>query len=668
MTPIVHWRDDGTPTSPRFGDVYRSRGVDGLGGLAQARGVFVAGCGLLPEGDAPAAWAGAPAWAVLETGFGLGLNFLATWQVWRQDPRRPARLFYSAVEAFPPEADDLIRSAAPWPELAPLAAELAAQWRGLLPGVHRLAFEGGRLQLTLAIGDAQPMLAELSGMHQAIYLDGFNPAHNPDMWNLPVLKAVARLAHPGARAASWCVAREVREHLRSCGFDVERVDGMAPKRHALRARYAPRWTPRRRRADEPAATVVAQPGRCIVVGAGLAGASVAFSLAQRGWQVSVLERAAAPAAGASGLPAGLLAPHVTPDDRPLSRLTRAGVQLTLARARVLLREGIDYRVTGVLERHEVGQRRLPDSWPRAGESMATRALSMDAQAPVTQEKAAIAQAPLDAERRALWHAHAGWIRPAALVRAMLQAPGVHWRGSAAVVRLAVDAQGWSAHGADGAPLADPAELVLITAGHDSLALLASIDGIDAGALPLNALRGQTAYGPMPGGAAAAALPPFPVRGHGLLLGHLPAGDDMPPGSGAGGWWITGASFERGNPRPELAARDHDFNRQRLAELLPHAADALAPQWADGRARAWAAVRATLPDHLPAIGAWHTVAPAAGSATPALPPQLLTGLGARGLTLAVLCGEIIAAWLHDEPLPVERSLAQRLRASRWLPRA
>ena len=88
----VHWREDGTPTSPRFGDIYRSAGGDGRGGLAQARQVFLAGCGLLADGDAPSAWAGRQVWQVLETGFGLGLNFLATWQAWRADPQRPARL------------------------------------------------------------------------------------------------------------------------------------------------------------------------------------------------------------------------------------------------------------------------------------------------------------------------------------------------------------------------------------------------------------------------------------------------------------------------------------------------------------------------------------------------------------------------------------------------
>lgn len=659
--PIVHWRADGTPTSARFDDVYRSAGSDGQAGLAQARQVFLRGCGLLPEGDAAAAWAGAAHWAVLETGFGLGLNFLAAWQAWRQDPQRPARLFYSAVEAWPPTADDLRRSAAPYPELRPLAEQLATQWHGLRPGVHRLGFDAEQVQLTLAVGEVQAALAELGGGHDSLWLDGFSPARNPEMWQLHTLKAAARLLRRGARAATWCVAAQVRRDLQTCGFEVERVPGLPPKRHALRARYAPRWPTALERTAAPAV----RPGRCAVIGAGLAGASVAWSLAQRGWQVTVLDRAAQPAGGASGLPAGVIAPHVSPDERPLSRLTQAGARATLARAALLLQGGIDFAASGVLERHAPGERRLPE--PAQGSSAVAHD-SLDADHPLTRQRAAAASVPLDPHRRALWHTHAGWIRPPALVRAMLQAPGVVWRANTAVARIEPAADGWQLRGADGTLLA-AADLVVVAAGFDSLAL--------AGApLPLHALRGQVAFGPMPGGAADAALPAFPVNGLGSLIGHLPGAD--------GPWWITGSTFERARTLPDCTDADHASNRQRLAELLPAAAAALDAQWSDGRAQAWAAVRATLPDRLPAVGAWPSQAPpdlmpkpapapyqqapaAIDSEAPTarLPLQLCTGLGARGLTLAVLCGELLAAGLHGEPLPLARSLAQRLRAERFL---
>jgi len=147
--------------------------------------------------------------------------------------------------------------------------------------------------------------------------------------------------------------------------------------------------------------------------------------------------------------------------------------------------------------------------------------------------------------------------------------------------------------------------------------------------------------------------------------------------------VTGSTFERGETRPLARAEDQAHNRERLAELLPGAAAALAEAWNLGQVQDWAGVRATLPDRLPAVGAWGSAASAisgekqapaqqesapkateTGAKIDPLPVHVLTGLGARGLTLAVLCGEIAAAWLHGEPLPVEGELAHKLRAGRF----
>ena len=90
MTSPVSWGPDGTPRSTLFDDVYRSRGFHGADrGLMQARHVFLQGCGLWSADGGPLLWQGQRHWHVLETGFGLGLSFLATWQAWRQDPQRP---------------------------------------------------------------------------------------------------------------------------------------------------------------------------------------------------------------------------------------------------------------------------------------------------------------------------------------------------------------------------------------------------------------------------------------------------------------------------------------------------------------------------------------------------------------------------------------------------
>src|SRR4051794_34762877 len=81
----------GSAFSEEFRDIYHSRD----GGLGQARHVFLQGNGL------PARWRGRPSFVVLETGFGIGLNFLAAWHEWRADPERPARLHFVSLEKHP---------------------------------------------------------------------------------------------------------------------------------------------------------------------------------------------------------------------------------------------------------------------------------------------------------------------------------------------------------------------------------------------------------------------------------------------------------------------------------------------------------------------------------------------------------------------------------------
>lgn len=628
----VTWLPDGTPRSTHFDDVYRSAGSGSTGSLAQARHVFLAGCGLL-DGDA-APWADQPAWHILEAGFGLGLNFLAAWHAWRSAPRRPERLHFSSLEGWPVSAGDILRSAAAFPELAELARELAGQWLGLLPGVHRLVFEGGRVQLTLHIGLAQDILPALDASVDSVFLDGFDPEVNPDMWSAPLMKAVARLCHPGTRLATWSVAHAVRDNLVNAGFEVAKAPGLPPKHHCLRARYAPRWPVRAATRQPQAAHDAARTA--VVVGGGLAGSAVAYSMALRGWDVTVLDRAEQPASGASALPAGMVAPHVSPDDALLSRLSRSGVRLTLQRARELLEQGTDWAPTGVLEHRVEGKRGLPrgEAWQKWGVDWSVEASPQQRQA---------AHLPDDAE--ALWHVNAGWIRPAQLVRAQLQHPGIRWQGGCQVAALQRLESSWR--------LLDPAGGVLAEAAHVVLAsawpTLGLLQGLGEHGLPLHPLRGQISWGAMASlpAAALALLPPFPVNGHGALA-HGMAGPDGKPG------WFVGSTFDRGITEAILRPQDRQANLVKLQGLLPQLAQVMAPAF--DQAHDWAGVRCTLPDRVPAVG------PLAPQRLPGL--HVCTGLGARGLTLSVLCGELLAALLHGEPWPTERKLAQALLAERF----
>ncbi|MDR5782129.1 tRNA (5-methylaminomethyl-2-thiouridine)(34)-methyltransferase MnmD [Caballeronia sp. LZ065] len=231
--PLV-FRDDGTPWSPRHDDIYHSA----AGALSQARHVFLNGNGL------PERWRGKPHFNVLETGFGMGINFLATWAAWRDDPQRPASIHFISVEKYPFSASDLRRALAAIIDDAsvmPLAASLAAAWPVLVTGIHRIELEQRALTLTLAFGDVMDVVPRLKqdGMTaDAIYLDGFAPARNPDMWTPALFASLAGMASDDASFATYTSAGQVKRALLQNGFEYRKVRGFGGKRAMLAGKRA----------------------------------------------------------------------------------------------------------------------------------------------------------------------------------------------------------------------------------------------------------------------------------------------------------------------------------------------------------------------------------------------------------------------------------------------
>jgi tRNA 5-methylaminomethyl-2-thiouridine biosynthesis bifunctional protein len=225
---------DGTPFSETYGDVYHTR----AGGLGQARHVFLGG------NDLPQRWRGRERFVIVETGFGLGVNFLATWAAWRNDVARCGELHFVSFEKHPLAVDDLasahaaILAADPdsdsLAELAALAAELCSAWPPLAAGKHTLHFAGGALSLSLIFADATSALPQSPARADAFYLDGFSPAKNPALWTPELLCGLSRLAAPGATLATWSVAAGMRRSLAASGWRLEKAPGFCGKREMLR--------------------------------------------------------------------------------------------------------------------------------------------------------------------------------------------------------------------------------------------------------------------------------------------------------------------------------------------------------------------------------------------------------------------------------------------------
>ena len=626
-SPIVAANADfSDPAAARtltFDDIYHPRS----GAFEQAEQVFLAGNGL------PSRWHGRQHFAILETGFGLGNNFLATWAAWRDDPARCERLSFVSIEKHPLAPADLARAhrASPVPALA---GQLIDAWPPATCNLHLLDFEAGRVRLLLALGDVQAWSRQIVARIDAFYLDGFAPARNPAMWDRSVFAMLARLAAPGATAATWSAARAVRDGLQGAGFTVQAAAGSGGKRDITLARYAPRYV-----APPPAGRThaTAAPSHALVIGGGLAGAMSAAALARQGIACTVIDRHAGPAAEASGNPAGLFHGAVMGHDGPHARLLRAAALAVEPVMHAAAAAGAAAGVEGLLRLES--KLELP-----AMQALLERQALPARYVQALSAEQASQRAGVTLSKPAWFYPGGGWIDPAALVRRALSTPGVAWRGATSVQRIARRDSNWQLFNAAGNAI-DEAPLLVLANAADALRL--------AGLPPhwLQAQRGQVSWSQR----ATASAPRIPVASGGYVL-RLPDGR-----------LLFGATNQADDDDPAARDSDHRDNRTK-AELLIgpdalHETEAL-----DGRV-AW---RAATADRLPLVGPAPDLAaarPSRSDAVRLLPRQpglwLHSGLGSRGLTTATLCAELIAAQASGAPWPLEADLADAIDPARWL---
>ena len=639
----------GTPYAPRYGDLYHAR----AGALEQARHVYLAGNGL------PSRWQGRRRFVVLETGFGLGNNFLATWAAWRADPARSEQLVFVSIEKHPLSQVDLQRALLNHAH-ADLSAQLLAQWPVLTPDLHTLEFDGGQVRLLLALGDVALWRNELVATVDAFYLDGFAPARNAVMWDERLCKALARMAAPGATAATWSVARELRDGLSAAGYAVARAPGFGSKRDMCCARFPGEGEAARRLPPPLGRAPVAHARTALVIGAGLAGAAAARALVREGLQVTVLERREAPALETSGNLAGLFHGVLHPNDGAHAQLLRAAAlrtqQLlapTLAQARVpgeaqgLLR--------GLSPGAEAGLAALA----------AARHLGLPSEfIQVLGAEAASDLAGLPLPDAQCLYAGAGWVSPPALVREWLTLPAVTLRCHSAVAQLqAVDGSGWQALDAQDQVIAQ-ADVVVLASAHDTPRLLQG--HTDVALWPLQRRRGQVTQ--VPASVAEATglpRPRLPLASGGYLIA-LP--------DALGGGVLCGATSQACDEDTAVRADDHRHNLRQIDALI-----GVHTEWRDEAVAAlqgkvgW---RLATDDRLPVVGAVPLcMAQMAGLRRldqPRHVPRVaglyvMTALGSRGLTWAALLGEALAACVSGAPVPLSASVLDAVDPARFVAR-
>ena len=624
------------PYSRQYNDIFFDRDD----ALAEARYVFLAG------NELPQRWSGRRQFTVGETGFGTGLNFLATVQAWCDTAAADARLHYVAVEKHPLTVDDLAKALSPWLELEAWAKALLGAYPQPVYGFHRLMLLDGRVSLTLLFGDAQEMLTQLHAGVDAWYLDGFAPSRNSSMWSAGVFRQLARLSVSGTSFATFTAAGAVRRGLAEAGFGVTKRPGFGRKREMLHGRFQGEACTI---LDQPWFALVrpAQPSQryAIVVGAGLAGCFAAHALAQRGWRVDVIDRHDGFAREASGNPAGVVLPRMTADMNDEGRFYLAAFLYASRYLERLSEAGTDvgWRRSGVLQLAGAGG---------LADKLAPLALP-DAVMTSLGESDARQVSGIAVRGGGLHYSLGGWVSPPRLCAYLLQcfSDRVNFLSARHAIDLTMRDDLW--HVSDGRDVIGVAPVVILAGGT------ATADHVNA-LFSLQAVRGQLTY---------AAATPASRR---LLLPVCYDGYITPELSGQ---HCVGATFSREHVGREICADDDRLN---MAALSRNVEGLALTNIVGGRV----SFRATTLDRLPICGPVPDVVfykknyielrhgPRARHFPDAVyrPGLFVTsGHGARGLVSCPVSGELIAAMLNDEPLPLPINMISSLHPGRFVVR-
>lgn len=244
---------------------------------------------------------------VAELGFGIGLNFFLTLQRFLRAKKRPKRLFYVSLEGFYIEAEKLREI---YQKLG-FYKEFKENLEGFLrfypkakEGIYRFYFKDCFLDLVFS--EASQGLKELDFKADVWFLDGFAPAKNEAMFDDFVIKEVARLSKIGTQICTFSASSTLQKRLKAYNFELELTKGFA-KRQMIRAFFkgfeftdTKAYFARAKNEFDEGKKKVA------IIGGGIAGASLAYELSLRGFELSVFEKENSLASGASGNESGVL--------------------------------------------------------------------------------------------------------------------------------------------------------------------------------------------------------------------------------------------------------------------------------------------------------------------------------------------------------------------------
>jgi tRNA 5-methylaminomethyl-2-thiouridine biosynthesis bifunctional protein len=695
----VEWLESGLPYSSLYDDIYHSSGESNNNARAEARHVFMEGNRLKDR------WSGfdevtnraslheqtrSTSFSIGEIGFGTGLNFFETVCLWRQCKNRPARLHYIGFEKHPFTATQLRKIYQVHPELQEMLQQLLVFYPQHTAGCHRIPFASD-ITLDLYHGDALQQLSsrnrERGKTMNCWYLDGFSPKHNPDLWSEALLEEIAMSSKSECSLSSYSVAGHVRAGLQRAGFSCTKSEGFGRKRHMLTALLL-------RKIDttidsgldtkpETALTGVNNTGafaipakpaikpepwfylpepqssgnetmnEAIVIGAGLAGCSTAYSLAKRGWKVTVVEQADKICAGASGIAQLALRCRIFRSHSSMAEFFLHSYLFAIRQFNSLAEQQADFswQNCGVLQLDSAFKER-----GQADKDTLRNLYNDEVLSYLSAEDAADLSA-LPTTSGGWLHREGGWLDPLSLCEALLNHQNINLHLNCKVTRLTGRKRpaknGWQLTSESGNTLQADAVILASSHGADEYSQTRQ--------LPLQKVRGQISL--LPASVKSSSINTVVNGERSVFPEH-------------NGTHTISASYSNAS---SLQARDDD-NMKNLSAAARNFSDGTIIPSKDTAVKQQVALRCNSEDHLPIIGPApdsdamkEIYAPLQLNATAKFTergkyfPGLFLNVahGSNGLASTALAGEYLASLMSGENLPLSREMINGLNPARFI---
>ncbi len=84
----------------------------------------------------------------------------------------------------------------------------------------KMEYSKGNISISLLMGDARKTIKTINEEFDAVFLDPFSPAKQPDLWQADFFRDIRERMKNGGMLATYSYARMVRDNLRAAGFIV----------------------------------------------------------------------------------------------------------------------------------------------------------------------------------------------------------------------------------------------------------------------------------------------------------------------------------------------------------------------------------------------------------------------------------------------------------------